>query len=374
MRIAVTGGLGFIGLKLAHRLIAQGHVPVLIDSVTPQIHGQLPNIDVPDGAVVVRMDVRELAQHPDPIDGCDAVFHLAAETGTGQSMYKIHQYVSVNDLGTAALFEALAACRHRPRRLVLASSRSVYGEGAYAHPANESEPVFPTSRTIENLRLARWDHFVGGEEQLRALATPETAPLQPGSVYAATKAAQELLVAAAAPAFGLKGVILRFQNVYGEGQSLRNPYTGIISIFYNRARQGMELPLYEDGFESRDFIHVDDVVEAMIRSLEADLPSGTVINVGSGEATSVRQLAETLLAVGGLSAPVRVTGQFRVGDIRHCYADITRLQRLLGFTPRIDLVKGLTQFVNWARMQPAHEDQSEQATQELRSKGLTNES
>lgn len=373
MKIVITGGLGFIGLKLAGRLLDQGHTPVLIDSLTPQIHGDLPEIEVPDGATIVRLDVRELASRSDLFEGCDAIFHLAAETGTGQSMYQIQQYVSVNDLGTAALFEALSSCSRRPRKIVLASSRSVYGEGAYEHSKHPGTLVYPLARDAKHLREGRWDHIADDGTALSAIATPETAPIMPASVYAATKAAQELLVAAAAPALGMESVILRFQNVYGEGQSLRNPYTGIISIFYNRARQGLDIPIYEDGLESRDFVHVDDVVEALVRALVADVSNGTIINVGFGEAVSVRQLVDTLLSVTDCSVQVNVTGQFRVGDIRHCYADITKLRQLLGFQPSLGLPQGLAKFVCWAKTQPVYEDQSDRATEELRRRGMSNE-
>lgn len=373
MKIAITGGLGFIGLKLARQLIAEGHEPLLIDSVTPQIHGEMPSVEVPVGATVARVDVRELVQHRDLIDGCDAVYHLAAETGTGQSMYRIQQYVSVNDLGTAALLETISACKRRPKQLVLASSRSVYGEGAYAKAKDRDAFVHPVGRSAEQLHAGRWDHADDRGVPLVPVATPETAPMLPGSVYAATKGAQELLIAAAAPALGMKSTILRFQNVYGEGQSLRNPYTGIISIFFNRARQGMEIPVFEDGLESRDFVHVDDIVEALSRVLKADLPNGMVINVGAGQPTSVRELAETLLAVSGLSVPIRVTGQFRIGDIRHCFADISRLEKHLGFKPQVALEQGLRKFTQWATTQPVYEDQSARATEELRRMGLSND-
>ncbi len=372
MKIVITGGLGFIGLRLARRLVAEGHEPLLIDSLTQQIHGALPQVDVPAGVTVERVDVRGIGQRSELIEGCDAVFHLAAETGTGQSMYQVQRYVSVNDLGTAALLEAISACKRRPRRIVLASSRSVYGEGAYIHPNRPGELVYPRARNARSMRDGEWNHIDKDGLAFVSTNTPETAPVIPSSVYAATKAAQELLITASAAALGFTSIVLRFQNVYGEGQSLRNPYTGIISIFFNRARQGLEIPVYEDGLESRDFVHVDDVVDALVRALSADVECGSVINVGSGQPTSVRTLADTLLSIAGISVPVRITGQFRVGDIRHCYADITRMRDLLGLNPRITLRQGLERFVDWAKKQPTYEDHSERAAQELRAKGLTN--
>lgn len=370
MKIAITGGLGFIGLHLAHRLLDHGHAPVLIDSLTPQIHGELPEVSPPEGAVVVRLDVRELGQRPDLLEECDAVVHLAAETGTAQSMYQIAQYASVNGLGTAALLETVAACARRPRQLVLASSRSVYGEGAYEHPNRPGELLQPLPRTAAQMNAGQWDHLAEDGKRLIPVATPERMPMRPGSVYAATKGAQEMLVSAACAALGVQATIFRFQNVYGEGQSLRNPYTGIMSIFYNRARQGMEIPVYEDGEESRDFVHVNDVVEAITRALVADLPPGVLLNVGSGRPTSVVTLARTLIQAADLDAPVRVSGKFRLGDIRHCWADVSELQRLLGFIPQISLEAGLARFCAWARTQPAYQDRLDEATRELRRKGM----
>lgn len=370
MKIAITGGLGFIGQKLARRLVQGGHEPILIDSLTSQIHGELPSVQAPEGTRAVRLDVRELAERHELLDGCEAIYHLAAETGTAQSMYQIQRYVGVNELGTAALLEAIARCERKPRLVVLASSRSVYGEGAYEDPARPGELRQPLPRTASQLAAHRWDHMAESGQILKAVPTPEALPFVPGSVYAASKAAQEMLLMSAASAMNVRCAILRFQNVYGEGQSLRNPYTGIISIFYNRARQGLEIPIYEDGLESRDFVHVDDVTSALSRALECDLPRDAVVNVGSGHPTSVLELATTLLDSASLKVPVRVTGQYRVGDIRHCFADVSRLEKYLGLRPTVSLSDGLKRFCAWASKEPVHEDKLDAATRELRAKGL----
>lgn len=372
MKAVITGGLGFIGQKLAAHLIGQGHEVVLIDSLSAQIHGVIPSVAVPEGVTVLRIDVRSLNEHPECLEGSDVVFHLAAETGTAQSMYQIAHYVAVNEMGTASLLEAIAKCSRKPRHLVLASSRSVYGEGAYRDPTNSGAIVQPLPRTREQLVGRHWEHTGSNGIRLEAVPTPESLLPAPGSVYAATKAAQEMLVASASDALGIKSYILRLQNVYGEGQSLQNPYTGIISIFFNRARQGLEIPIYEDGLESRDFVHVEDVVRAMDRVLAADLPSGTVINVGSGLPTTVLALSRTLLSVAGFDVPVRVTGQYRLGDIRHCFADTSRLNTLLGLKPTVSLEDGLRRFSAWATLQPVHLDRLDAATQELRKMGLSN--
>lgn len=370
MKIMVTGGLGFIGQALGRRLRDLGHGVVLVDSLTPQIHGAVPQVSAPDGVEAVRLDVRDLAERPDLVDGCDVVYHLAAETGTAQSMYRVREYVSVNELGTAALIEAIAASGHRPARVILASSRSVYGEGAYTSPEQPGMLAQPAPRTPAQLAASRWEPLGPDGTELVAVATPEDLPFMPGSIYAATKASQELLLRASGPALGFKPVIFRFQNVYGEGQSLQNPYTGIISIFFNRARQGKDIPIYEDGLESRDFVHIDDIVDGLVAALDADIPDGATMNLGAGVATSVTQLVDQLLMSGGFDVPVRVTGQYRVGDIRHCFADLTQARRLLGFEPKVSLASGLDRFCAWAGSQPVHEDRLEQATAELRARNL----
>ncbi len=372
MKIVITGGLGFIGLHLATCLIAAGHDVLLLDSLSAQIHGQDAVADVPAGARFVRLDARRLHEHPDLIDGSDAVFHLAAETGTGQSMYRIGHYTDVNCGGTAALLEAIARCARRPRQVVLASSRSVYGEGAYVRPDASARLLQPLPRTPEALAAGDWEPRDADGTTLVAAATPESLPFAPGSIYAATKASQELLLNSAAAALGFRSTIFRPQNVYGEGQSLQNPYTGIISIFFNRARQGLEIPIYEDGRESRDFVHVSDVVAAMHDALSADLAPGVAINLGSGQPTTVAALAASLLEAAGLDVATRVTGQFRVGDIRHGYADIGAARRLLGFEPRTPLGEGLRRFCDWAKNEPVHPDRTSEATAELRSNRLAN--
>ena len=368
MRAFITGGMGFIGQALARRLLGEGHEVVILDSLIPQVHGDAPLTAVPEGARFVRGDVRELRERADLIEGCDVVFHLAAETGTAQSMYRIQHYVGANEGGVAALLEGVAQCRRRPRKIVLASSRSVYGEGAYRDAAGRLRQ--PPPRTKQQLEAAQWELVGEDGAELTAIPTPETLGFAPGSVYAATKAAQELLLASAGEALGVEAAILRFQNVYGEGQSLQNPYTGIISIFFNRARQGLGLPIYEDGRETRDFVHVDDVVAALLAAARRELPPGAVCNVGSGVATAVAGLAHGLLVAAGLEVEVEVTGQFRVGDIRHNFADIARARELLDFVPQVSLEAGLARFCAWAATQPVYGDRLDQATAELRRKGL----
>lgn len=371
MKIVITGGLGFIGVELARKLLKDDHDVTLLDNLSVQIHGDLPSVNVPEGAKVVRIDIGDIADRHELVDGCDAIFHLAAETGTAQSMYQMSHYTRVNCDGTSALLEAIARCTHRPKQVVLASSRSVYGEGAYTLLEAPGPLVSAVPRSREDLEAGRWETMDILGRQLSPVPTPESLPFAPGSVYAATKAAQELLLSSVSTALGVHATIFRFQNVYGEGQSLRNPYTGIISIFYNRARQGLHIPVYEDGRESRDFVHVSDVVDALSASLETTLPNGIVLNLGAGVATSVSDLAATLLKVSGFDVPVCVTGQYRLGDIRHCFADLSVAAKYLGFEPKMSLEDGLRSFCNWAARQPVHKDRSAEAEAELKERGLT---
>lgn len=372
MHILITGGLGFIGSALGRELLARGHDVTAVDTLSPQIHGDLPGCVVPPGIRFIRGDIRDREVYAEALDNVDAVYHLAAETGTGQSMYQISRYVSCNELGTADLLEAIAAAKARPRKIFLASSRSVYGEGAYRQAGGGDDIISGRPRTKAMLDNQQWEPRGAEGQELEAVATPESLRYSPGSVYAATKAAQELLLQSAAEGVNAKAAIFRFQNVYGEGQSLQNPYTGIISIFFNRARQGFDIPLFEDGKPTRDFIHVEDIVRPLADALDADLAHGEIMNLGSGIATSVSDLAEALLQASGFDVPIKVTGQFRLGDIRHNWADIGRARELLGFSPQVDLISGLGRFVEWAKSQPEFEDRSEKANAELRAKGLTN--
>lgn len=371
MKTVITGGAGFIGSKLATRLLERGHDVAILDNLSPQIHGEIPNVLLPDGVDFRRCDIRDVDTQAEVIGEADAIFHLAAETGTGQSMYEIEKYVGVNEFGTAKLLQVLSACPRKPRKLILASSRSVYGEGAYAD-TQSGELVHPKPRSPDQLANAQWESLsqIAGRS-IQPIATPESFPFAAGSVYAATKAAQELLMTAASPGLSAVTNVFRFQNVYGEGQSLRNPYTGIISIFFNRARQNMKIPLFEDGLPSRDFIHVEDIVRPLVDCLDADLQNGTTINLGSGIPTSIIELAEKLCAAGGFSVPIEVTGQYRVGDVRHCWADLELARKHLGFAPEVSLEDGLKRFATWAGQEPAYSDNSAAALRELKDKGLS---
>ncbi len=370
MHILITGGAGFVGRHLAKSLLAEGHLVTVLDTLSEQVHGAAASIPVElAGARFVRGDVRDMARLGEALDGVDAVAHLAAETGVGQSMYQVEHYVDVNDRGTACLLQVIVEAR-RPIRLVLASSRAVYGEGLY-HCAHCGE-VAPPARDPAALARGVWDPacpMCGGA--ITPIATHEEARCRPASVYAATKLAQEQLCQTVGAAYGFPTVILRYFNVYGPGQSLSNPYTGILSTFLARARAGKPIEIFEDGQESRDFVYIADVVEATRRALLApeDRVRPRVVNVGTGMSVSIADLARTMLALGNWDVPVRISGAYRVGDVRHAFADTTRLRNALGIDAVTSLHDGLLQWLRWAADGDAR-DASEVASGELAERGL----
>lgn len=370
--VLITGGLGFIGLETAKQLVEKVDKIILLDNLSPQIHGEIPvvahEILQSDKIHIIRADITNISTIPAILEGVDAIIHLAAETGTAQSMYQIAHYNNVNSQGTAFLLQHLQNIPNQVKKIVLSSSRSVYGEGAFICNGCSSSIIrYPEARTKEQLARHQWDPLcpVCGAA-LSSIPTPEDARVRPASIYAATKYAQEDLIRIGCEALGISSVILRFQNVYGEGQSLNNPYTGILSIFSTRIRQGKSLPIFEDGLESRDFIHVSDVSRAIISSLYCNTRNGEVINVGAGAPTSVMAIASMLVRkMGGLIQP-EVTAQYRLGDIRHCYADMRKASELLAFTPMISLDIGLDRFVSWVNTQPLPEDKLDKANAELK--------
>jgi dTDP-L-rhamnose 4-epimerase len=377
-KVLITGGLGFIGLTLARTLIRRGMPVRLLDNLSPQIHGPVPRPDLgtllgESDVEVVRGDVCRRQDWVSVLDDVASVVHLAAETGTGQSMYRIGDYTSTNVLGTALLLDVLANDHHQVTKLVLASSRSVYGEGAYRCAG--CGLVYPPIRSLDSLQAGQWEPpcptCFG---PIHPVATPETARTSPASVYAATKLAQEDLVRIAASALGIPFLIFRLQNVYGEGQSLKNPYTGILSIFSNRIRQGKGVALFEDGQESRDFVHVSDVAEAMALGLESEGGDGLTMNVGSGVQVSVDTIARNLRRQFARSGAPVISGQYRLGDIRHNFADISVIGQALGFFPKVPLEEGMARLARWVCTQPivedGPEDGLERANRELIERGL----
>ena len=370
MRILVTGGAGFIGSHLVDALLARGHSVRVLDSLDPQVHGpkhERPAYLHPDAELQLG-DVRDHDAVRRALDGVEVVFHEAAAVGVGQSMYEIERYVSVNTLGAAVLLEELVEHRAQLRRVVVASSMSIYGEGAYRDP--DGQLVYPKLRPNAQLEARRWDFVDAAGRPLTPAPTPESKPLVPTSVYAVTKRDHEELFLSVGAAYAIPTVALRYFNVYGTRQALSNPYTGVIAIFSSRLLNGRAPMLFEDGLQSRDFTHVSDIVGANLLAMERDAAVGGVYNVGTGRSTSVLEIAETLAREIGVAKAAEVVGRFRAGDIRHCYADVSAAARDLGFEAKTSLETGMRELLAWLRTQSA-EDRVDQARKELDSRGLT---
>ena len=372
--ILITGGAGFIGTHLSRLALGSGHQVTVLDNLSPQVHGQgAVGFEPPKGASFIRGDVTLRDDLERAVRGVDTIVHLAAETGTGQSMYEIDRYYGVNVQGTALLFDVLANAGHDVSNFVLASSRSVYGEGAYLCSTCEPDGrrCFPDPRSPRQLAASDWSpRCQECGDVVRPTATRESDRLSPASIYATTKLAQEHLVSVACRAQGLAHTILRFQNVFGEGQSLTNPYTGILSIFSTRARLGLPLPIFEDGEETRDFIHVADVADAILKCVEHPNDHGLTINVGSGQPTSILSIAKLLCRTMNATSDLEITGQYRVGDIRHNFADISLIGKAMGFEPRVSIDDGMRRFCDWIVTQPVPQDLLDKANNELKERNL----
>lgn len=364
----VTGGAGFIGRHLTEKLLSSGYDVIIYDNLNPQIHGENASYEYIGAEKFVKADIRSKEKLQAHLEGVSIVYHLASETGTGQSMYEMERYVDVNDRGTSILLEAISNSSS-VTDIVLSSSRSIYGEGLYK---DGEDLVNPPSRKVEDLKRGVWEIRGSSGAFLSPMPTSEDCPVNPGSIYAATKYSQEKFLNIFANYSGIRTTILRFQNVYGPGQSLRNPYTGIISIFYNRIRQGLPINIFEDGLESRDFVYVDDVVSSLIMAITRADADNVVLNIGTGVQTTVCNLVESLSEVLDSKVNYEITGDFRLGDIRHNYADITAANAMIGYSPKYLLRNGLKEFVAWAKSQPEYEDLSGKALSELKSKGLSN--
>lgn len=370
-RILVTGGAGFIGTNLTLRLKQDGHFVRWLDNYDPQIHGDKhpsPPIGGPDEIVVD--DVRNMDAWTSALSDCDAVVHLAAQTGTAQSMYRPAYYADVNVVGTANMWDVLANDRRmRVTRVVLASSRSVYGEGAYkCH--KQCGAVVPHIRTRDRLSAGQWEPTCPKcGSTVEAVATPEESPTKPASLYAASKLAQEGLSLTMGKALGVAVAVCRLQNAYGPGQSLANPYTGIISILSNQLRQHLPVNIYEDGLESRDFVFVDDVSLALQYALKWP-EAMEIVNVGSGHPTTLLDLAHRLRSLWNSSSAITITRDYRVGDIRHNWADLSRFRAANPDWQPTSLNDGLRQFVDWATRQSEFVDNALSAKAELAGRNL----
>jgi dTDP-L-rhamnose 4-epimerase len=368
MRILVTGGAGFIGSHLVDRLLAAGNDVRILDSLDPQVHDGVPGYLSTDAELVVG-DVRDREVVDRCLDGADALVHLAAAVGVGQSMYEIERYTSVNALGAAVVLEAAIGAREQLTKAVVASSMSIYGEGLYRCPTDGRE-VAPGPRPEEQLARREWELVCPDcGSALEPLPTPESKPLQPTSIYAVGKRDHEEMFLAWGRAYGVPATALRFFNVYGPRQALSNPYTGVAAIFASRLLNGKPPVVFEDGAQSRDFIHVSDIAAGIEAALDPVRADGEAVNLGTGRSVSVLEVAQVLAGGLGVDLEPEVLGDYRAGDIRHCFGSIEKARELLGFEPRVRFEEGMAELTGWLVGQTAV-DRVDEATAALRERGL----
>lgn len=369
--VLITGGAGFIGTNLALKLITKGYSVTVLDNLSPQIHTKESTLfaSIKDKVSFIHGDIRNILDWKKALNNQDAIIHLAAETGTGQSMYEISKYVEVNIQGTAHLLDYLTNEEHSIQKVIIASSRAIYGEGKYRCVTHGD--VYPLARVDSD--LSKKDFHVKCpicHDNVTLELTDEESKIHPTSIYGITKQNQEQMVMVTCKALEISAVAFRYQNVYGPGQSLSNPYTGILSIFSTRIKNANDLSIFEDGEESRDFVYIDDVVDATILGLEKEEANGEVFNVGSGVGTTVNQVATLLKDNYKSSINIKVTGNYRLGDIRHNIADLTKIKTKLNFEVKVTFDEGLKKFTNWVNTQKVEEDCYDKSIVELQEKGL----
>lgn len=375
MKVLITGGAGFIGSNVALKLIEKGYDVTILDNLSNQIHGDNPEktsplyISLKDKVRFIKGTVTSREDWLKALDGQEAVIHLAAETGTGQSMYEIEKYVNTNIGGTARLLDILANTKHSVKRVLVAESRAIYGEGKYY--CKKCGDVYPSDRHDADMAKGDFEcHCPKCGGTLKLVGTTEDSAIHPSSVYGISKQVQGQLVHLVCPSIGVESVSFRYQNVYGPGQSLSNPYTGILSIFSTRIKNHNPINIFEDGRETRDFVYIDDVVDATIKGLAVPQANGHVFNVGTGVATDVLTVAKTLCEKYGIEVPITVSGNYRIGDIRHNFADISLAKKILGFEPKWSFNDGIAQFCKWVDQQEIQEDKYEASIEEMKKKGL----
>lgn len=374
--ILITGGAGFIGSHLALKLVDKGYIVTVLDNLSTQIHGKIPEINSPlylsikDKVRFIKGNITSRNDWINALKGQECVVHLAAETGTGQSMYEIEKYVNINIAGTSILLDILTNQSHTIESVIVAESRAIYGEGRY-YSEELKKYIYPLSRLDKDMKKGDYDvKYKNCRKPLELVATTEDSMLHPTSVYGITKQVQGQLVHTVCQSIGIRSVSLRYQNVYGPGQSLNNPYTGILSIFSTRIKNGKSINIFEDGKESRDFIYIEDVVDATILGIETKLANAYAFNIGTGVATDVMTVAKTLNIKFGANVPIIINGKYRLGDIRHNYADISLAKKILGFQYKWTFEDGISKFVEWVNMQSVCDDQYDIAVCEMKNKGL----
>lgn len=374
-KVLITGGAGFIGSNLALKLLAKGYEVVVLDNLSEQIHGEDVNTSytynlIKDKVKLVIGNVSEKKSWDEALtDDVELVIHLAAETGTGQSMYEVEKYVNTNIGGTGILLDKIVNEKLNVRKIIVASSRAIYGEGKFK--CKEHGIVFPEARIEED--LSRGDYNVKCpicQKNVEMLLTDETSLSHPTSVYGYTKKVQEELSILVGQSINIPVVAFRFQNVYGPGQSLKNPYTGILSIFSTQIRNNHDINIFEDGMETRDFVYIDDVTDAIMLAIDTEKANYQVFNVGSGEKLSVLDIANILKEKYNSNVHIHVSGNYRIGDIRHNQADLSKIHTLLGYVPKVKFENGITNFVNWVKTQEVEKDDYKKSIDEMKKKGL----
>ncbi len=376
-KILITGGAGFIGSAIVNQLYNNGGWDItVIDSMTEQIHGKewkqsFLYKTIEDKCCFIKASVLDIDLMKKVVPENEYIIHLAAETGTGQSMYQINMYNETNIMGLSNLFQAIsiAGKKSKVKKIILSSSRSVYGEGKYECP--DCGIVYPDSRKKNDMIQGDFNFYCPScRKKLNLLPTTEDSMIKPASLYAYTKYAQEMMIRTMCQAMNIDYTIFRFQNVYGIGQSLKNPYTGILSVFSTLMLEDKDINIFEDGKESRDFVNVKDIAEGVIASLENDGSSGQIINLGSGINTSVIKIAKLLKKYYGSNSILRITGDFRIGDIAHNKADIKKAKNILGFEPKVSLEEGLYKFCDWVKNQERDNSKYEQSISEMEKAGM----
>lgn len=370
-RVLITGGAGFIGSHLVDTLLEKGYFVRVYDNLEPQVHGKSQNI--PDyfnkEAELIVGDVRDREKLKKAINNIDVVFHLAASVGVAQSMYEIAKYTESNTMGGATLLDLIANEKHNIRKVVVASSMSVYGEGAYS--CNNCGKVYPKIRSLEQFKKNDWEMKCPNcNIDVMPIPTDEDKPLFPTSIYAVSKRDHEEMFLIIGRAYQIPTVALRFFNVYGPRQALSNPYTGVAAIFSSRLMNDKPPIIFEDGNQARDFIHVSDIVQACILAIEKSEGDYQVFNVGTGRKLAVLDVANVLMDKLSFKGEPQIVNRFREGDIRHCYADISLIKKILGYEPKVKFEDGIIDLVNWVKLQKA-EDKVNFAIDILDKKGLT---
>lgn len=373
--ILITGGAGFIGSHLVKRLIEKHYRITVLDNLSKQIHGNQPEdhsplfLDIKDKVLFIKGSVTNPEDWKYAINNNEIIVHLAAETGTGQSMYEVNRYFETNVQGTALMLDILANSEHNIKKIILSSSRAVYGEGKYH--SEEFGIVYPEQRTSEFLGQGNFEvKYPGCKKPLKSLPTDESSKLHPTSIYGITKQTQEQIIMMVCPSIGITPVSFRYQNVYGPGQSLSNPYTGILSIFSNRILNNKEINIFEDGKETRDFIFIEDVINATVLGIESLAANNEVFNVGTGIPIDVLTVAKTLCEKYQNHVPLRISGNYRLGDIRHNFADISKIKSLLNFLPKVSFSDGIGLFTDWVQCQKKANDSYDFSLEELKKRGL----